>query len=69
MAAVNQDGNAVCYADKKFISDLEIISASFENDPEDLKFLYHEGRFKIDEALLKEFRKKFGKKLIDEYFG
>ena len=54
-------------ANKRLVYDREFILVAIKKSHE--SFLYYEGRFKIDETLLKEFRKKFGKKLIDEYFG
>ena len=65
----NSGGYTLACAGKELMYDMEIIFASFKSTPKALKYLhiYGFGKFKIDETIIRELRKKFGEKLINKY--
>jgi len=69
MAAVSEDGQALQYASYELQYDMEIIFASFEAEPEALKWLHEYGYIEINETIILELRKKFGEKTAKKYLS
>ena len=76
LAAVSQAGDdthhagggyALEFVGKELMNDMEIIFASFESNPKAFKWLLQFTKFKMNETIIQELRKKFGEKLIKKH--